>query len=455
MDEKNTAVVYTSGVCNLNCRYCAIDKNPILKEIDKTLAESFDSDYYFERIKKYFPNKWQLKRLETWGGEPFLYMSRIYPLIHNLIDYYPYFDEFFSSTNFSYSTWESSVFGLINQFNEYPYRDFTVHLQLSCDGPEYINDLGRGHGVTAKCLKNYQSFIQHLGNCVPENVTLSLEVKPTLDVDSFKLLDSKEKIIEYYHFFEENFIQPVVDLDYSNVSINYPVPNIAVPAIATQEDGFKFAAFCKNCRELEKENYGNRIFKFYNEITLYGGGDTKYFCKDDNIALTYNRPGYTCGSGTNMMGFLPHNMLSTCNEGFTEIASDYKEYFTKATDEQTKTIQFNEFAAKMKNSLCLNEDQFDAHCEHMSFYLATPSTARLGIVSCEISMLALAGLIDKKYSTPDMSLRAALALQDGNYCMCIKDNKKTTGSLTLFDYGIMKLLLNGALDYIQEVNEDE
>ena len=39
------------------------------------------------------------------GGEPFLHMDRIYDLLDNLIQYYPYFSEMYSSTNFSYPTW--------------------------------------------------------------------------------------------------------------------------------------------------------------------------------------------------------------------------------------------------------------------------------------------------------------------------------------------------------------
>lgn len=100
-----TAIFYTCGVCNLKCRYCQIDKSPVLRKIDEALEESFKGDYYFERVKKYFPNKWQLERVETWGGEPFLHMDRIYPLLHQLINYYPYLREFHSSTNFSYPEW--------------------------------------------------------------------------------------------------------------------------------------------------------------------------------------------------------------------------------------------------------------------------------------------------------------------------------------------------------------
>ena len=67
VNERDTAILYTCGVCNLQCRYCGIDKNPVLKDIDAVLGKSFEGDYYFERLKKYFPNRGQLKRIETWG----------------------------------------------------------------------------------------------------------------------------------------------------------------------------------------------------------------------------------------------------------------------------------------------------------------------------------------------------------------------------------------------------
>jgi sulfatase maturation enzyme AslB (radical SAM superfamily) len=125
----HTAVLYTCGTCNLQCTYCGIDKSPILKKIDEALEASFaDENYYFERIKKYFPDRGQLTRIETWGGEPFLQMQRIYPLLDKVIAHYPYFEHMFSSTNFSYPSWTDKIFDLFNYFSKYPDRDFTYHL---------------------------------------------------------------------------------------------------------------------------------------------------------------------------------------------------------------------------------------------------------------------------------------------------------------------------------------
>lgn len=55
-------------------------------------------------------------------------MERIHPLIHKLINEYPYFSEMYSSTNFSYLGWDDKIFDLLNQFREYDYRDFTYEL---------------------------------------------------------------------------------------------------------------------------------------------------------------------------------------------------------------------------------------------------------------------------------------------------------------------------------------
>ena len=261
VNERETAILYTCGVCNLQCRYCGIDKNPVLKDIDAALGKSFEGDYYFNRIKEYFPNRGQLKRIETWGGEPFMKMDRIYHTLHKVIQHYPYFCEMYSSTNFSYPTWTDQVFGLFDQFGQYPDRDFSYCLQLSCDGPEYINDAGRGEGVTKKCLENFNKLLSEMKERLPDNVHLVMTIKATLDNDSIRNLCDKQKLIEYYQFFEEEFITKALDLKMDNVELIGAHPNTAVPSPVTKEEGELFAEFCRICREIEAENYQKKYFK--------------------------------------------------------------------------------------------------------------------------------------------------------------------------------------------------
>ena len=81
MFTRDTAIFYPGATCNLHCRYCNIDKNEHLLDTDKALEESYQGDYNINLVKKYFPRRDTLQKIETWGAEPFLHMDRIYPLI--------------------------------------------------------------------------------------------------------------------------------------------------------------------------------------------------------------------------------------------------------------------------------------------------------------------------------------------------------------------------------------
>lgn len=443
--DRTDLVLYTCGTCNLQCRYCGIDKNPVLQTIDKALGESFEGDYYFERIKKYFPNRGQLRCIQTWGGEPFLHMERIHPLLRKVIEYYPYFDSMYSSTNFSYPNWTDKVYDLFGVLGEYKHRDFDYCLQLSCDGPEYINDYGRGEGVTKKCLANFDKFLAELETRMAGNVNLTLTLKPTLDNNAIKMLCDKQKIIEYYQFFEENFIEKVRALNYDNVDIIPGIPNTAVPSPVTVEEGKIFAELVRLCREIEKENADNYYFKYYQIITPF----------DNNICqtcLSYKYAYHTCGSGTSMVGLLPQNKVSVCHEGFTFLIEDYKKLAADSKRLETGTVNFDQFLLEQKTRYCLTDDEYIEYEKQMGYYNVEGTTARLINITNEILVLAMCGQVDPCYLDEKNALKAAIFIQ-GHTAYCIKDNYNQNGSISIMPDGLLKLLLNGAMPYIQHEGE--
>ena len=443
--NRNTVIFYSCGICNLNCRYCGINKNKCLPLIDQRLEESFKGDYYFNRVKEYFPRKDMLRTFETWGGEPFLRMDRIYPLIHQLIEEYPYFDSGYSSTNFSYSTWTDQFFGLMDCFGDYPHRDFSYCLQLSMDGPEYITDAGRGKGVTKRCLENFKKLTELLGQGrLPKNVRLTITLKGTLDNATFQELCNREKIIEYYKFYEDNFIRPIRQLNLENVFIAPGIPNTAVPSPVTVEEGRKFARLVKMCRELEAENREHRIFEFYDVITPFHNNVCQNW-------LSYQYGYHTCGTGDVSVGLLPDNMVSTCHEGFTQIVEEYEKLAAADTNEHS-TITFDKFRSEQAIALCCNDDEYYNHHYKMSLFNKDNATARLATSASMIIGLAMAGEIEAKYVSDENALKAAIFIQ-GHTSYCIKDNYNKTGSYTLAPVGIYKLLLNGAMEWIQCADE--
>ena len=444
--QRSTAVVYSCGVCNLNCRYCTIDKNPVLKDIDNELEESFKGDYYFNRIKEYFPRYDQLHRLETWGGEPFLRMDRVYPLVHKLIEHYPYFNEMFSSTNFSYDSWLDQFMGLMRVFEQYPYREFKYELQLSVDGPPYINDTNRGAGVTERCIKNFDKLINIIKEGkFPKNVVLDMYIKGTWDIEAIHRLNDKEKLIEFFQFYEQTYLLKASELNKPNIIVGCGIPNVAIPSPVTKHDGEVFAELVKKCREIEEENLTHHYFKLYDRITPFTGK----FCSNYGGMCD---DCFGCGSGGCMVGFLPNNMVSACHEGFTLLVDNYKKFAMKRSDENL-SVNLNKFFELNTTPMCLTDEGYVEHERKMDF-ISNSSPVQVANTVLLIMTLAMSGLVDQKYINEGMALFAAKTILV-NSSYCIKANYAMTGSFILEPTDTYILLLNGALEYINGGEDNE
>lgn len=433
ISDRHTAIVYTSSICNLKCTYCYIDKNPALQTIDKVLEESFEGDYYINFIKEMMPNPLQLTSLETWGGEPFIGMHRIYNLVQQLIDFYPNFNSFFSSTNLTLPNWIEEFSGLVDVFSKNKDRHFNMCIQLSIDGPAYINDKNRGEGVTKKIEANFDRLIEYLKD-FPSNISLTIQPKPTFDMDCIKMLDSKEKIIEYYQYLE-TYIEKVVQLNNHHIVMVPNIPNTACPYPHTQEDGKIMANLCKMTREIEMNN----PLKYYDEITLFSKG---YKCTE---GMSYRCTNFTCGSGYTNVGFLPYDKISTCHNGFVDLISDYKKL---AINNKDSVLDFKFFIENSKSRFCLTKEEYKLFESQMIHYNTPNTTSRLANVTTSIVALAFAGQIDERYCDYEEALKAAMFLRDKT-SFCIRDNYAITGSITLQPLGLYKLLLNGAKEIIQ------
>lgn len=253
---RSICVLYLTATCNLNCSYCYIDKSPVLQKIDQLLEETYQDDYYFNFMKKVFPNPKQLTKIEFWGGEPSYGLPRVHNTVRQVIKHYSNLSEFMMSTNLTTETWLDDFFGFLKVLGEFPERKFTFFLQLSLDGPTKVNDLNRGKGTTEKFTKNFYKLITNLDDFLKDvpNVNIRAHFKPTLDNYSIQLLQTKKDIIEYYQFFEQ---YKDISLQVKNEKqwrLDLPIPNTAVPSPHTQADGERFANLCKLSYEIALEN---------------------------------------------------------------------------------------------------------------------------------------------------------------------------------------------------------
>lgn len=451
IQDRQSLVLYTTAVCNLNCRYCFIDKNPALKQIDDFLDDSFlaSPDYYFEFAKKMFL-KDKLEEVQFWGGEPFLGMHRAYPTIKKLIEYYPNLNRFLVSTNFVSSCFFKEFYGLIDVLNQYPERTFEFSLQLSIDGPTNINDLNRGTGVTAQFITNFTKFIKELQdfNILKAHVNCNLHMKPTLDASSIEQLQTKEKVIEYFQFFEQ-FQETFNNFNNrNNIRYSLPIPNTACPSPHTQEEGKQFANYCRLTRLIEKENQTHHYFKYYNEITSFVP-----FCKIpyEKRRLSGVCMGH-CGNGKSTLGLLPNNKVSCCHNGFVDLISDYKKFvLTNDSDHMGDVTIEKGLFTNQRNSLIFdaNSEEFEMYEKQLECFYNPDDTAKVTNIVSLILLMANIGQIDAKYKDKEEAIHGAYFLLTAT-SYCVRDNLGTTGSIYMYPLGLIKLLLNGAREYIEQ-----
>lgn len=447
--ERDTLTLYTTAVCNLNCSYCYIDKNESLIAIDEMLDKSFIGDYYFNFAKDMFQNPDSLRRLEIWGGEPTLRLDRSFYTITKLISYFPNFNEIMFSTNFTTKNWFEQFSGLLTTLENFPSRSFTLFIQLSIDGPEEINDLGRGKGVTKKFINHWIELINFVSkNNIPKNIKIILHFKPTLSIETIPLLQSKEAIIKYYQFFEY-FKNSIEFYENEQISFNLTMPNTACPSPHTVQDGKLFANFCKLCREIEKENQNKKYFQYYKIITPFQSRDQW----DHSCSNVCDSCG-TCGIGIKSIGLLPNRKISLCHNGFVDLISDYKQRCMQNSNLKKHSVDSELFNRNtdVRDTNC-SEEEFKTIEKMLRSYYHHNSSFQLGQLTITIQTLALTGMIDKKYQNQEEAIEAAHFIQHST-SYCVRDNLGSSGTMIGSPIGLIKLLLNGAKDYITDENKN-
>lgn len=444
VQKRSHLVLYTTAVCNLNCVYCYIDKNPALIKIDKELDKSFQGDYYFKFAKEIFPNPDELETVEFWGGEPSLRLDRSYHTVEKLISYYPNLKNFFMSTNFTSDNWNDQFFGFIKILQKHPERKFYFNLQLSLDGPAYINDTQRGKNVTARFREHFVSYVGKLNEVlgIPcNNVFIGAQFKPTLTSEIIKdLITDKETIADYYRFFESFKSYFHTNCTIPNADLYLTIPNTATPSPHTKEDGLNFARYCRFCSELMDENRNKkRIFKYYNNIMPF----TPVY-KVQYGSSSYCQSCGACGSGKSVVGLLPFDYISCCHNGFVNLISDYKKESENHTD---RTLDLRLFM-NQSNYMIRTKEQFLQYEKNVAFAYDDFSSAKLGNIASMITLLAKNGQVSQKYIDTREALNGALYIQAAT-AYCFRDNVAVTGSAALFPTGLLKLLLNGAREIIE------
>ena len=161
-----------------------------------------------------------------------------------------------------------------------------------------------------------------------------------------------------------------------------------------------------------------------------------------------------CGIGIKSIGLLPNRKISLCHNGFVDLISDYKQRCMQNSNLKKHSVDSELFNRNtdVRDTNC-SEEEFKTIEKMLRSYYHHNSSFQLGQLTITIQTLALTGMIDKKYQNQEEAIEAAHFIQHST-SYCVRDNLGSSGTMIGLPIGLIKLLLNGAKDYITYENEN-
>lgn len=435
--------VFTTALCNLDCKYCYIckDKNGGLADIDKDIEEMLSSGKCLENILAYGDNiENTLENICLWGGEPVLYLERFTTQIEDWFKAFPNLKSFMISTNFTTPDAVEKIDDLFKAIEKYgPQKTYKFDLQISIDGYLEMNDANRGEGTTQKILNNFKKFLTLPYN--KDKIKLFVLTKPTVAKSSFQYLDSLEKCKKWVEFFNNEMFLPYKE---ANRPFEFQISqfNFAQPTEWTKEDGIELAKIMGYFAELNPADYEG--LNFYCSLAPIAEPIIEYHLSGQD--LSQPRCGGVCGSFTGEIAPIPHNKYTACHRGLFD---EYVAYCnTTNSKDYMNGLSKAFFAPEDRSKWILTLDQLKHMHNTMSKVNTCPSQFIFTDFIVFIREYARQGIIDKKYLDPKEIIPTLPYFMHNSYCM--QDGYIQTGSWTTMPTYEVPLLYNGAMDVAME-----
>lgn len=447
--------LFTTALCNLNCSYCYIckDKAGGLQYIDEDIKNDFLQNKQIQQVLDFDPTiKDSLTEITLWGGEPFLHMERFLNKIEDYFQAFPHINMIGTSTNFTVPNTFESLQLLLDKVNILykGEKKFKVSVQISIDGYPEMNDFGRGQGVTEKFLNNFKKMFDLKYNF--EKIELEFYTKPTLSKNTFHFLDTEEKCIKWFKFFDEELFQPhqksKCKWSYGNALFN-----CAAPTEWTKDDGINYAKISRNIQHIQEEvknKYSSwKVFdslvpEANHAINMLKG--CRYNISEYVKTCRSGRCGGGCGSFIYTIVPITNGKFTMCHRGLFDAYADYFE--NMSSKDYMNGLSSLYFKAQNVVDWIYTPEEFRTMNNSMKkLDMGNHNIFYTDLVN-DIREYAFAGIIDEKYT--ELSILEETLGYFLNNSICLQDGYIFTGTWTGRAPNEIPLLYNGTMDVVQE-----
>lgn len=307
-----------SSKCDLDCVYCYIPKNKVLKDIHKKWQSLYSDGTYNELISEAYDRE-KLEAISFWGGEPSLGFGDLQKL-RDLFILFPNLKSFSTSTNCS--NFESIKF-LLEEVSKYSIefnRNSKVSIQISLDGEKDRNDRNRGKGVYDRVIKNTSKILETAKSLEKVHSTIFFKQTNTSE-DFLEYSNSPESLIRTIGTFDKlhsDFISKYGS--YKNMTLEFrSLPTIAWPGSYSKKDGETYTKCLKLVEEVIRDKFPN----WAHTNPLYSGRIRSLIKEAAFINREKSNDIFFCSAGSKMIGLDPDGTTHGCHGSFWSNYIDY------------------------------------------------------------------------------------------------------------------------------------
>lgn len=454
LPDQVASTLYFSGKCNLSCTYCFHPKLPTrMREVQEEVREWISSGKMADDLWRV--NGDQLEVIALWGGEPLFNLDLLAAQIPDLLSRFPKLNKISFSTNLS----TTDLLEILKKFlldmrdiNKKYGRHIQIDVQASLDGPVEINNCNRSGSDALKIVSNITDLLTFF--CAEKFNTKDIQVtgKSTHTSADIYRFEDVEELIKYYKFYDDIYE------DWGKITKAHPQMHeitYAYPGQYTKEDGLAFVRFLKVLYESEKlhssvknitdfkEQMGSKwlaaikaIDRKRHKANLHEFlGNAVCSAVHSDFGLGYNDTAHVC-QGT---FFFDENVMSDIEKGNLETEF-----------EKTQGYSFHNYRNFIKDKWIVNLDNpLQVSRRMFDFNMYTTSLPfRNYCNQTHIRQLAMAGLVDRKYMEEGHDLDIFTLLMTVGGYSCVANNLWTYGMVWVDSPSVMRLIGNGAIDYI-------
>ena len=450
----HSLTLYTSEICNLQCKYCDLfqTRNSIHIIKNNDLKQAMTNGTYLKNIlkilDKYNISYTDITEIQLWGEEPSLTLKEFLYLFKDFYQLDPNLNFLIFSTN---GVAIDLLINFLKELDLIVHKNFVVDIQFSYDG-EQTKD---SRGVSYLLLqKNIKKFIKETASL--QNLKIDMSFHNVITFSLINQLIKSNNIYNYWYHFSTFFTELEKEKNKNfnnNIKLLFVYPAIETPYNGTVQDGKNLTQFFIESSKILKNNtlfnkIKNLDFSYQKnlkKIINLSSFQCKQIIQQNNYS---EKSHFGCGPLFNSLKIRYNGEFLYCHHLLHEI--DEKE-IELIQDKHKKEIIKEQKRNNFIPNLILNNDEeikkyiykWKIGSFNNSFSYIYSTYMNFAII------LALNNQIDSSYLlNPDKLIKHIYFL-----CFlmkCWNENISQTGSLFGITLGYLRIMLNGFLEEIEK-----